>query len=181
MDINKVTTAIKIGDIVLKDDDSPNLIKPLWVDPKSKLIKDDTGRVYFIVVDGIIYKIGGSQCKGGIKKTIEGYTSCMKGGPSDRSYIVHYLIYRELIKGNKVEIYMITSPKVKAPVTGLYGVEIKEVAAFKEMEALCVKQHFESEQCYPDWNFQESHTQYPSDLAEQYNEFKVRRAEKNKK
>jgi hypothetical protein len=105
----------------------------------------------------------------------------MKGGPSDRSYIIHHLIYRELIKDNKVDLYMITSPKITAPVTGLYGVENREIAAFKEMETLCVTQHFESEGCYPKWNFQESHSQYPADLAEQYGEFKMRRVNKNKK
>jgi len=180
MKINRVTTATKVGDIVLRNEDSPNLIKTSWVHPQSKFLKDNTGRVYFLVVDGVIYKIGGSQCKGGIKKTMNSYTDCMKGGPSDRSYIIHYLIYRELIKGHKVEIYMITSPKVTAPVTGLYGVEDREVAAFKEMETLCINQHFESEKFHPKWNFQESNTQYPSDLAEQYGEFKMRRANKNK-
>jgi hypothetical protein len=180
MEINKVTTATKVGDIVLRNEDSPNLIKALWVNPKSCLLKDNTGRVYFLVVNKIIYKIGGSQCKGGIKSTISAYADCMKGRPSDRSYIIHYLIYQELVKGNKVEVYMITSPKVRAPVTGLYGVEDREIAAFKEMELLCVNQHFESEQYYPEWNFQESNSQYPIDLVEQYNEFKVIKTNKKK-
>ena len=127
MEINKVTTAKKVGEIVLRNEDNPNLIKPLWVNPKSELFKDNNGRVYFLVINGMIYKIGGSLCKGGIKSTIRSYTDCMKGGPSDRSYIIHYLIYRELVKGHKVEIYMITSPKVMAPVTGLYGVENSEM------------------------------------------------------
>jgi hypothetical protein len=104
----------------------------------------------------------------------------MKGRPSDRSYIIHYLIYQELVKGNKVEVYMITSPKVMAPVTGLYGVEDREIAAFKEMELLCVNQHFESEKYYPEWNFQESNSQYPLDLVEQYNEFKIIKTNKKK-
>ena len=180
METNKVTTAKKVGEIVLRNEDNPNLIKALWVNPKSELFKDNNGRVYFLVINGMIYKIGGSLCKGGIKSTIRSYTDCMKGGPSDRSYIIHYLIYRELVKGHKVEIYMITSPKVMAPVTGLYGVENSEVTAFKEMERLCINQYFESEKCYPEWNFQESNTQYPSDLAEQYSEFKMRRVNKNK-
>jgi hypothetical protein len=76
---------------------------------------------------------------------------------------------------------MITSPKIIAPVTGLFGIQNKEVAAFKEMESLCVNQHFEFDGSYPKWNFQESHSQYPSDLSEQYSEFKMKRAEKNKK
>jgi hypothetical protein len=181
MEINKVVTAVKVGDIVCRNEESPNLIKTLWINPKSELLRDNTGRVYFLVVNKIIYKIGGSQSKGGIKNTMSAYTDCMRGGPSDRSYIIHYLIYRELMKGNEVEVYMITSPKLMAPVTGLYGVENKEIAAFKEMELLCVNQHFESEKCYPEWNFQESHSQYPSDLAEQYGEFKLNRAKKNKK
>lgn len=181
MKISEVTTAIKVGDIILRNEDSPNLIKVKWIDSKSNSLKDNTGRVYFLVVNDVIYKIGGSQCKGGIKSTIGAYTDCMKGGPSDRSYIIHYLIYRELVKGNKVEVYMITSPKIIAPVTGLFGIQNKEVAAFKEMESLCVNQHFEFDGSYPKWNFQESHSQYPSDLSEQYSEFKMKRTEKNKK
>jgi hypothetical protein len=181
MKISEVTTAIKVGDIILRNEDSPNLIKVKWIDSKSNSLKDNTGRVYFLVVNDVIYKIGGSQSKGGIKSTIRAYTDCMKGGPSDRSYIIHYLIYRELVNVNKVEVYMITSPKIIAPVTGLFGIQNKEVAAFKEMESLCINQHFEFDGSYPKWNFQESHSQYPSDLSEQYSEFKMKRAEKNKK
>ena len=180
MNINQVKTAVKVGEIILREDDSPNLIKPKWLNPKCPSLKDSIGRVYLLVINGKIFKIGGSACKGGIKKTISGYTDCMKGGPSDRSYILHYLIYRELKKSNIVEVFMITSPKVIQPVTGLFGIENKEVSAFREMELLCVTQHYQIDNRFPVWNFQESNTEYPLDLSEQYSEFKKIREEKKK-
>ena len=173
MKISQVTTSKKIGSIIKKDDDSPNKIQAIWIDGKDPLLKDNRGRVYLLVVNGIIYKIGGSQCNGGIKATIRGYTNCMKGTPSDRSYIIHRLIRRELDLGNEVDIHMITTEPVMTLVSGLFGNTMKLVSPFKEMELNCVEDYNKNTGTYPKWNFQESNNKYPSDLAEEYGQFKA--------
>jgi hypothetical protein len=70
--------------------------------------------------------------------------------------------------GRKVEIYMITSPVVKAPVKGLFSEDSIDVAAFKEMENKCVEDYKNTTGDYPDWNFQESGRKWPSFVNEGY-------------
>jgi hypothetical protein len=178
MKVSKVTTANKIGTIIKRDDDSPNKIKIVWVNPKDQMLKDARGRVYFFVVNGLIYKIGGSQSKGGIKNTIQSYTTCMKGTPSDRTYIIHKLLRQELELGGFIELYMITAEPVLASIPGLFGVTKGLVSAFKEMERACVEDYYQSQGHYPIWNYQESKTQYPQELAEEYANFKMGKTKK---
>jgi hypothetical protein len=61
----------------------------------------------------------------------------MQGGPSLRSYGIHLLIKEALEEGSRVEIYLITSRGVKAPVKGLFSEERKNTNVFKEMENKC--------------------------------------------
>ena len=179
MKISQVTTSKKIGSIIKKDDSSPNKIQVIWDNPKDPLLKDKRGRVYLLVVNDIIYKIGGSQCKGGIKCTISSYTNCMNGTPSDRSYIIHRLIRQELDLGNKVDIHMITAEPVISPVPGLFGTTKKLVSAFKEMESNCIQDFYKHEGTFPKWNFQESNNRYPSNLSEEYGQFKANKTKKD--
>ena len=44
--------------------------------------KKENGRIYFIVIDNEIYKIGSSECKGGIKNTFAFYEGGLGGSPS---------------------------------------------------------------------------------------------------
>jgi hypothetical protein len=173
MKISEVTTSKKIGSIIKKDDDSPNKIKVVWVNPKDNILTDNRGRVYLLVINGVICKIGGSQSKGGIKNTIQSYTNCMKGTPSDRSYIIHRLLREELDLGNEIHIYMITAEPVKAPIPGLFGITKGFVSAFKEMETNCIKDYYQHVGEYPKWNFQESNNRYPKELSEEYGQFKA--------
>lgn len=181
MKISQVTTSKKIGTIVKKDDDSPNKIQVRWIETKDPILKDNRGRVYLLVVNNIIFKIGGSQCKGGIKATIQAYTNCMKGTPSDRSYIIHRLIRRELDLGNVVDIHMITAEPVMTLVSGLFGNTMKLVSPFKEMEFNCLEDYYKITGTYPKWNFQESNNKYPSDLSEEYGLFKANKTKNTNK
>jgi hypothetical protein len=176
--ISKVTTSKKVGYFVSKDGASPNKIKIVWLNTKDEILKDKRGRVYILVVNEVIFKIGGSQDKGGMKRTISAYTNCMNGSPSDRSFVIHKLIRQELDKGNSVDVYMITSEPVVAEITGLFGTSQEITSPFKEMENKCVKDYVESQGCYPPWNFQESGKQYPQKLLREHAQFKM---EKNNK
>lgn len=171
MNIEDVKTAIKVATIIEKNDNNKNrkyLWDIKWNDKINKFIlKDNAGRVYLIVSNKIIMKIGGSQQTGGIKSTISTYKNCANSGrPSDRTYGIHIFIREEMNKGNIVEIYMIKSDEVKAPVKGLFGYNEELVSPFKEMERKCLMDYFKIEGEYPKWNLQERNEPWPKYIQE---------------
>lgn len=181
MKINQVKTARKIGDFVLKKNHK-NKIDIKYLPHVSKdVLNDDTARIYLFVVDEIIKKIGGSVSKGGIKATMNFYVSSMTGSPGVPRFVIHLLIAEALKKKSKVELYMITSPKVLANVRGLFGSKKVKIASFKEMEDLCKSDYFSREYRYPDWNFQENHKPFPTKLAKQHNLYHQKRLKNKKK
>jgi hypothetical protein len=76
------------------------------MDIDDKILSLNNGRCYYIVVNDEIYKIGYSDCKGGIMSTIRSYRdSGNTGRPSDRTHGIHVLITEQLLYENKVEVY----------------------------------------------------------------------------
>lgn len=137
MHINKVKTATFVGEFIPNNDSSPNLISIKYEVPED-VLRDESPRVYLIVVDGIIKKIGGSSGKGGIKNTINFYINARTGSPGPVRFIIHGLIAQELKKKRKVTLHMIRSEKVEARICGLFDCdEVMEIAGFKEMEDKC--------------------------------------------
>ncbi|MBU4299248.1 hypothetical protein KJ636_04350 [Patescibacteria group bacterium] len=184
MNIKDVKTAFKIADVVLDKKHKQNHIKinflPEIIDERGKkleksILKNNVGRVYIIVVDRIIKKIGGSQSKGGIKATLSFYQSAMQGGPSLRSYGIHLLITEVLKKDKTVEIYMITSQTVKAAVKGLFSEEKKDTNVFKEMENKCKEDYKKIEGDFPEWNYQERAAPWPKKIHKSYVKFLTKR------
>ena len=114
-------TAIKVGDFVLRKNHRNKIDIRYLSDIDKKILTDNSARVYLIVQDGIIKKIGGSNSKGGVKATMSFYTSAMTGSPGVPRFVIHLLIARALKNKSKVELYMITSPKTLATVNGLFG------------------------------------------------------------
>jgi len=182
MNIEDVKTAFKVADVVLDKEHEKNYIKFVFLselfDEKGKkldksILRDKRGRVYIITVDGVIKKIGGSIDKGGIKATLSFYQAAMQGRPSLRSYGTHLLIKEALEKGSSVEIYMITSTGIEAPIKGLFSEKaaIKMVAVFKEMEDRCKEDYNQIEGTYPEWNFQERGVPWPAYLQESHNKY----------
>tara|TARA_Y100000310_G_scaffold342963_1_gene448494 strand:- start:4188 stop:4727 length:540 start_codon:yes stop_codon:yes gene_type:complete len=178
MHIKKVKTAIKVGDFVLKKNHN-NKIDIKYLSHLSKdVLNDNIARIYLFVQNGIIKKIGGSSGKGGIKSTMNFYVSSMTGSPGVPRFVLHLLIAEALEKKSKVELYMITSPKVLATIKGLFSSKKVEIASFKEMEDFCKADYFLKENRYPDWNFQENHEPYPVRLAQQHNIYHKNRLKK---
>ena len=181
MHIKEVRTARRFGDFILKQNHRNKInIKYLPEIPR-QVLYNEVPRIYLFVVDGIIKKIGGSSGKGGIKSTMDFYISSMTGSPGVPRFVGHLLIAEALKKGSKVELYMITSPKVLAIVNGLFGSKKLEIASFKEMEDLCKSDYYSREGKYPDWNFQENHQPYPVRLARLYNLYHKKRLKNKKK
>jgi len=183
MNIDLVKTATKVGNIVLRDDDSNNKIKVNWsLDVSNKILRDESGRVYLIVVDKEIKKIGGSIAKNGIKGTWSAYCSGLTGSPSVRTYGIHTLISECLLVNKSVELYLILSEKVEAKVKGLFGYDSREIGYdFKEMEKKCKEDYTLIAGKYPPWNFQEQNMAWPIYIQEGCNELNKRTTEKSKK
>ena len=179
MNIKEVKTAFKVGEFQLKKNHK-NKIEIIYDKTmKKELLEDNSPRIYFFVIDGIIKKIGGSQSIGGIKATMSFYINAMQGSPGPSRYIMHLLIEKELINKSKVELFIIHSTKVKAEVHGLFESKIIDIASFKEMEDLCKSDYYKIEKKYPDWNFQENSNAYPKNEYLKYLEY--HRIRQNKK
>ncbi len=180
MKISEVNTAVKVGDFILKQNHRNKIDIRYLTTISREFLEENLARVYLFVVDGIIKKIGGSSGKGGIKATMNFYITSMTGSPGVPRFVVHLLIAEALQKGSKVELYMITSPRVLAEVNGLFGSKKMKIASFKEMEDFCKSDYYSVENRYPDWNFQENNEPYPPKLAQQHNLYHKKRL-RNKK
>ena len=168
MKINEVKTSTKVGNFVLRKNHR-NYIDIEYLPTLAKnILTDNVARIYLIVQDGVIKKIGGSASKGGIKATMSFYIGAMMGSPGVPRFVLHLLIKKSLENGSKMELYMITSPRTIAKVSGLFSYKKVLIASFKEMEDLCKSDYFSREKRYPDWNFQENNDPYPARLAKKH-------------
>ncbi len=178
--IAEVKTAFKIADVEYVENSTKlnfkyldNLTdennKPL---PKNILTKN-LSRVYIIVVDGEIKKIGASQDKGGMKGTLNIYRDGgIKGRPSIRSFGVWYLLYHSIIRGKKIEFYMIYHEDFKSDIKGLFGLHKVGNASIscKLIEECCIKDYRSKETYFPEWNIQEQGMDWPIDIKSEHSE-----------
>lgn len=157
MNINQIRTMTKIGQIVKKSQTE----KGLMLVPDNKITKeqlrDVRGRVYAIVVDGEIKKIGGSQDKGGIQGTIGWYLNGFNKGNSERTYCTWHYFTKAINAGKKVEIYAVWAPMVEVEIPTMTGSITKQIPVdYHSIESAFAKQYFEIEQQHPELNMQES-------------------------
>lgn len=137
MKIQDVKTAFKIADVIWDGKGTRLLFKYLTLikDEKGKVLSqniltENVARVYLIVVNDEIYKIGGSQDKGGMKGTLRIYQDGgIKGRPSIRSFGVWYFLFYTITRGAKIEIYMIYQENFTTNVKGLLGFHVVNNAA----------------------------------------------------
>jgi hypothetical protein len=157
---------IKVCDIIKNIDDSKPLWDILWVGNVSNdILTQNNGRCYFLVVSGEIYKIGYSDCKGGIKSTINSYKSSGNSGrPSDRTHGVHLLIALELLKGKKVEVYFTYNDNVTIEYKDMFGNIHTETTYIsgKVLESKNIEIYKNMYGNYPIWNLQERNVSWPT-------------------
>ena len=166
MNIKQVTTAHKVAEFTYNTGRGKAPLALNWFVDKS-IQKDTSGRVYLLVVDGIIKKIGGSADKGGIKGTMNAYAggaAKTKGRPSQTRHSICLLIKQALDYGSQVDVYLIPSQRVRADVTGLFDTSPGLVAPFKEMEDKCVADYVRVEGAHPEWNFKEAGNAFSAEL-----------------
>ena len=182
--ISKNERIIYIGQVVYKqprvykkprvEKSSENKWKGKWdIDYKcSKDIqKKENGRIYLIVVNNKIYKIGSSASKGGIKATLGCYITGLGGSPSIRTMGIPVLIQELLDAGNEIKIYALFNDQIQVVTYGLSSV--KEETTYpdvKAMEEACRVDYKNIYGKYPEWNFQENHEKWPAHIKKLYTE-----------
>ncbi len=175
MKIREVKTAFKIADVEFVPNNTKlnfRYLKNLKDENNKKLpqsiLRENVARVYLIVVNGEIKKIGGSQAEGGIKQTLEIYRDGGIGGrPSIRSFGIWYFLYSTMLQKHKTEFYMIFQPNFKADVKGLFGYNRVTNASYsyKILENCCMNDYLnQSNRKFPDWNIQEQAGDWPSEV-----------------
>ncbi|GAA7337689.1 hypothetical protein HpCK64_14840 [Helicobacter pylori] len=179
MHISGVKTAFKIADVEYVKDSTKlnfNYLKDLKDENNQSLsqniLTQNVARVYLIVVDGEIKKIGGSQADGGIKSTLNIYKDGgVKGRPSIRSFGVWYFLYHTILTGAKIEFYMIYQPNFETQVKGLFGFHaIKDASiSYKLLEQACLTDYRNNNHdALPEWNVQEQGKDWPNDIKDEH-------------
>lgn len=164
---NVKTNIIKCCSFYLNNS-SGALLSCRWYIDKN-IQNQNNSRIYFIVVDDIIKKIGGSGCKGGIKSTLSFYNSANQGKPSISRFGIQKLIIESLEKNKIVDVYLMFIDSVEINIQGLNEIKKCKVnISFKEMESLCIDDYVKIERCYPEWNYQESGNPWPKVIQESY-------------
>ena len=127
MKIKDAKMAFKIADVKAIDNSTKlnfiylnNLLDENGKSLPNNILTKNYSRVYIIVVDGIIKKIGASEDKGGIKNTLNIYKDGgIKGRPSIRSFGIWYFLYSNVLQGKKIEFYMIYHENIEMEIKGL--------------------------------------------------------------
>lgn len=141
----------------------------LWEQGVENLVKKENGRIYFILVEDEIVKIGCSECKGGMRSTFASYKAGLSGSPSLRTFGIAHLISEELEKNHKVEIYGMWNEPIKVMVKGIFEEHEEEIfPSIKSMEEKCRKDYKQVYNKYPIWNFQENHEQWAEHIQTLY-------------
>tara|TARA_R110000772_G_scaffold20466_3_gene56814 strand:- start:6815 stop:7411 length:597 start_codon:yes stop_codon:yes gene_type:complete len=171
MNISNVIGRIKVCGITLNESsDKRNMWNIGWnKECDTNVLTQDNGRCYFIVVNEVIYKIGYSDSKGGIKNTLSSYKGGNSGRPSDRTHGIHILITQELLKGNSVDIYFTYNENIEVPVKTMDGKTTTIITSIsgKHLELENVKLYLEAENNeFPIWNFQEQNKSWPFYIQE---------------
>lgn len=156
MHINQISSMTLAGEIKTQ----PGTKKLAFV-PNSKItqqqLRDIRGRVYAIVVNGIIEKIGGSQDKGGIQGTIGWYLNGWAKGNSERTYCTWNFFTQNLNAGKKVEIWCVWAPLVTASVPTMNSTITMDMPVdFHIIEKAFNDEYYNVEKKHPTLNMQES-------------------------
>jgi len=170
IECDKIKDIIYVGEIIKKDNGTLSKWK-LDYKCSKEIMSKENGRIYFIVIDKEIYKIGSSACKGGIKNTFGFYEGGLGGSPSIRTFGIHMLIQEKLNENKSIYIYMLFINEIKTKIRGIIS-EIEKITypQIKEMEDLCREDYKKIYGKYPQWNFQENVEEWPMNIKNKYKE-----------
>jgi hypothetical protein len=156
MKIDYITKMVRVGEIKTQLGTKKLAFIPDANMSKSQL-RDKRGRVYAVVVDDIIEKLGGSQDAGGIQGTIGWYLNGWAKGNSERSYCTWNFFTQAINSGKKVEIYSVWAPMVDVEIPTMNGIIAKTLPVdFHTIEKAFNDEYYEIEKKHPTLNMQES-------------------------
>jgi hypothetical protein len=156
MKIDHITQMVRVGEIKTQDGTKKLVFIPDLNMLKSQL-RDKRGRVYAVVVDGVIEKLGGSQDAGGIQGTIGWYLNGWAKGNSERSYCTWNFFTKKINAGKKVEIYAVWAPMVDVEIPTMNGTITKTLPVdFHTIEKAFNDEYYKIEGKHPTLNMQES-------------------------
>ena len=169
--ITDAVNPIKVCDLFINRTKTSNSLWGItWCDDiDNPIFTENNGRCYLIVVNKKIFKIGYSDCKGGIKSTINTYkNSGNSGRPSDRTHGIHRLIAEQLCLNNEVEIYFFANPMTTHDMTLIDGsvISVKESLSGKPLEIKNLEIFKKINGEYPVWNYKEANKPYPEYIQE---------------
>jgi hypothetical protein len=157
MKITELQNLYRAGQIVRKQGHDQKLDMILDPTMTRELYRQEVGRVYFIVVDGDIKKIGGSQAKGGLRGTLGAYFTGFAKGMSARTYCVWNFMQQQIDQGHTVEIYVTFAPLVQATIPGPTGSVTVEIPVdYHTIEKSYVDHYVLKMSKHPFLNMQES-------------------------
>lgn len=172
MKIECLSNPIRVCKLIINDNPEQT---PLWnivwdEEISNDILRQENGRCYYIVVNSTIYKIGYSDCKGGIRSTISSYRSSGNSGrPSDRTHGIHILIAEELLKGNNVEIFFNYNDLISIDLKLMDGnsVSVDHSISGKILELKNIDIYkTNNNNNYPIWNLQEANNPWPDHVQE---------------
>ena len=191
MKIKDAKMAFKIADVKAIDNSTKlnfiylnNLLDENGKSLPNNILTKNYSRVYIIVVDGIIKKIGASEDKGGIKNTLNIYKDGgIKGRPSIRSFGIWYFLYSNVLQGKKIEFYMIYHENIEMEIKGLLKKhKVKDASiSCKLIEKCCISDYKNLENNkFPEWNVQEKREDWPDIIKEKHSKI-ISKSVDNKK
>lgn len=168
MDINTDARAIHVGNAYLTQINGRETWKMNYV-CENELQTREGGRVYYIVVDGEIHKIGQSEARGGIRGTISPYMGGDRGSPSLRTFGVHTLILQNLRENREVSFWIRPMETTRVTIHGINRIhELEVTSSAKHLEEVLRKEYKELLGRYPPWNFQENGGDWPREIHGSY-------------
>jgi len=179
--ISKNERIVYVGQVVYKQPRIENTPENKWKgkwDIKYECGKDiqikENGRIYLIVVNDKIYKIGSSSGKGGIKATFGFYKEVNRSHSISRIG-VHVLIQELLDAGKEVKIYTLFNDPIQVVAYGLSSAnEVITYPDVKVMEDACRVDYKKIYGKYPEWNFQENGEEWPEYIHKFCDDFKTK-------
>ena len=132
--------------------------------------------VYFMFINGELYKIGQTSGQDGIEGCINFYLNAGLDDPGINRFAINYLMRQELALGNRIELYYQYMEPLQVLVPGLTGTEgVTTLLSAKSMEEVCLRQHKATWGRYPKWNFQEKGEGVPSHIHTLFGQYKIDR------
>lgn len=169
MNVNECDVFEHVCDFKLNKNKSKTLWIPEYGEMSKEKLNDKRGRVYILVVNDIIKKIGQTDDDSGIKN-VAGYRVGNGGKPSDRTTGIHYYIGKQLLNGHKVSLYCVWCPEVIIKVPGFNKKDehrevISSVSA-KDIEKHYINWYIENVGRKPILNLQEDSKSWDTSIQE---------------